>query len=347
MMSRRPLHAFSLVELLVVIAIIGLLVALLLPAVQAAREAARCMQCANNLKQIALAVHNYESTNRRYPPSLGWNRQVGSLAGNWSALARVLPYIEELNLYNQVDFKIGYDDAFLSDGTKLATMRIAPFLCPSEPNDVLHTDDGEPDTFPANYGVNMGPWRIYNPVDNTPGLGSFHPNAYFRPANFTDGLSKTLLAVEVKTYTPVFRSGLAAATLSNPPDVAELCGLGDTGGDDETSPGMGVSLQDNLGHDEWVDGKCHQTGVTTTFTPNSVVPCTYNGVNYDVDFASGREGATLTTPVNAAITARSYHSGLVNAAMMDGSVRTLSDAIELTVWRALSTRAGGETVDAD
>jgi prepilin-type N-terminal cleavage/methylation domain-containing protein/prepilin-type processing-associated H-X9-DG protein len=346
-MSRRLPPGFSLAELLVVIAIVGLLVALLLPAVQAAREAARRMQCANNLKQIALAVHTYEGANRSNPPSLVWNRQVGSLAGNWSALARVLPYIEELNLYNQVDFRIGYDDAFLANGTKLATMRIAPFLCPTEPNDVLHTDNGQPDTFPTSYGVNMGPWRIYNPVDNTPGLGSFHPNAYFRPSSFTDGLSRTLLAVEVKTYTPLFRSGAAAAILSNPPDVAALCGLGDTGGDDETSPGMGVSLQDNLGHDEWVDGKCHQTGVTTAFTPNKVVPCTFNGVNYDIDLASGREGATLITPVNAAITARSYHSGLVNAAMMDGSVRAVSDTIELTVWRALSTRAGNETVDAD
>ncbi|MBI3838202.1 MAG: DUF1559 domain-containing protein [Planctomycetia bacterium] len=342
-----PRNAFTLVELLVVIAIIGILVALLLPAVQAAREASRRTQCTNHLKQIALAVHNYQTSHRVFPPSFCWNRKLDNLGGNWSALARTLPYLEEANLFGSIDFTRGYDDAVLSDGTRLAIKRIAPFVCPSDPNDTLHVDDeNEPDTFPNNYAVNMGPWRIYNPSDNSSGQGAFHPNAFFSPARFTDGLSKTLLAADVKSYTPLFRSGAAAAKLSIPPEVGALCGLGDNGADDETSPGMGLNLQQNVGHVEWVDGKSHQTGFTTTFAPNSVVPCHYNGFHYDIDLASGREGASLSEPINAAITARSYHPGIVNAAMMDGSVRSVDDGIELQVWRALSTRAGGEVLGA-
>ncbi len=335
---RRPLHGFTLVELLVVIAVVGVLVALLLPAVQSAREAARRSQCQNNLKQIALAVHNYELTNRVYPPTYCAPLPGGPKSGGWSALARVLPYMEEQGFYGLIDFNVSYGAIVLEDGTKIATKRIAPYLCPSEMNDVMKTNSkGVGENYPANYAFNMGPWRLYNPLDNTPGLGTFHANARFRPAHITDGLSHTLMLAEIKTFTSLFKSSLAAAALDSPPDAASLCGLADGG-----MHSMGPLLQNNSGHSEWVDGKCTHAGFTTTFIPNTLVSCTYQGATYDVDLVSSREGATPPTIVNGALTARSYHQGIVNAAMMDGSVRTVDDAIELTAWRALSTRAGGE-----
>ncbi len=331
--------AFTLVELLVVIAIIGILVALLLPAIQAAREAARRTQCGNNIKQIALAVHNFEVTNKVFPPSLLWSRVLGNEGGNWSGLARVLPYMEELTLFRNIDFKQSYDDVYLKDGTKLATIRVAPFMCPSEPNDIMHMDDDEPDTYPGNYGLNMGTWLVYDPGKSVGGLGAFFPNARLKHSSFTDGTSKTVMLAEVKAYTPYFRnSGKATPTI--PSDPNDICGLG---GDAK----MGPSLQDNEGHSEWVDGKVQHTGFTTVFAPNTTVLCDNGDMKHDVDFTNQREGTSLTVATYAAITARSHHAGLVNVALMDGSVRQIANEIAINVWRALSTRAGNEMLPQD
>ena len=103
---------------------------------------------------------------------------------------------------------------------------------------------------------------------------------------------------------------------------------------------MGPDLMDNTGQTEWADGLCQQSGFTTTFTPNTVVPYRLDGITYDVDFNSQQEGRSVTQPTYAAVTARSYHPGLVNAVFMDGSVRAISDSITVDVWRALGTRAG-------
>lgn len=335
----RP--GFTLVELLVVIAIVGALVGLLLPAVQAAREAARRSSCQNNLKQIALAVHSYEGTNRVYPPTFCAPLPGGPKSGGWSALARVLPYLEESGFYGLIDFNVSYGSIKLPDGTKIATTRIASYLCPSETNDVAKTNaSGVGENYPANYAFNMGPWRIYSPLDNKPGLGTFHANARFRPAHVTDGLSHTLMLAEIKAFTSLFKSSSAAAALDSPPDAASLCGLADPG-----THSMGPLLQNNSGHSEWVDGKCSHAGFTTAFGPNTVVSCSYKGSTYDVDLISSREGATPAVMVNGALTARSYHQNVVNAAMMDGSVRAVDDEIDLAMWRALSTRSGCEVVE--
>jgi prepilin-type N-terminal cleavage/methylation domain-containing protein/prepilin-type processing-associated H-X9-DG protein len=337
---KRP--AFTLVELLVVIAIVGVLVALLLPAVQSARESARRTQCVNNLKQIALGVQNYADTKRSYPPSFCQSRDLAIKSGGWSALARILPYLEEGSLFQFIDFNVSYNNTFMPDGSRLAITRIAPYICPSEANDVLHvSSSGSPDTYPANYVFNMGPWRIYNPLDNTPGQGVFHPNARFQPAHILDGLSKTLMASEAKMYTSIYSSSATAATLAVPPDAPTLCAIADP-----PTSGIGPDLQKNTGHCEWTDGKCTHAGFTTAFVPNTAVTCAYNGQAYDVDLVSSREGKSPPVIINGALTARSYHSGMVNAAMMDGSVHAIADTIDLTIWRALSTRNGAEPTDS-
>lgn len=327
---------FTLVELLVVIAIIGVLVGLLLPAVQAAREAARRMQCANNLKQIGLALHNYESTYRTFPPSYVVMRgTTAPVGGQWSALARILPYFEQNNLHGLINFDLPY-----SIQVNVATTRIASYLCPSEPNDVVRVNPstGIPRDYPANYVFNFGSWQIYDPRNGTGGDGVFFPNSRTTHGNLTDGTSNTLGVSEAKAYTPYLRN-TSADPGPNPPSAATFAtGL--------TGDGccIGTSLQLNTGHTEWADGLCQQSGFTTTFGPNAQIPYTVAGKLYDIDFVSWREGTTLTRVTYAALPARSFHVGIVQAALMDGSVRSISSNIDLQVWRALGTRSGGEIV---
>ncbi len=324
--TQRP--GFTLVELLVVIAIIGLLVALLLPAVQAAQEAARRSACVNNLTQIGLALHNFENVNRVFPPSYG-----GHIGTDWSAQALLLPYLEQGNVYENIDFRESYEDVLLPDGTRLSGQRIPVYICPSElrAEPRLDSSTGQPEYFPINYGFNVGVWFVYNPVARQGGDGAFRPFTVTRVAEFVDGLSNTLAAADVKAYTPYYRN----AGLTPPPqtigDVAEICAL--TG-----------QFKSNSGHTEWVDGRAHQAGLTAMFTPNTRVPCVVGGTTYDVDWTNQQEGTSDTVPTYAAVTARSYHPGIVNALMMDGAVRPVSDQVQISVWRALATRAGNEVI---
>ena len=106
--------------------------------------------------------------------------------------------------------------------------------------------------------------------------------------------------------------------------------------------GYGGDFKSNSGHTEWVDARVHQTGITTTFPPNTKVLYTSGGTTYDIDFNSMREGQTATGITYAAVTSRSYHTGGVNVLLMDGSVRFIRDGVTLQTWRGLGTPAGGE-----
>jgi len=335
----RARRGFTLVELLVVIAIIGVLVALLLPAVQAAREAARRSSCTNNLKQLALAFHNYELSNRGLPPNFCWNRDLVNKGGGWSGFARALPYLEDENLYRSIDFTLPYSGQLLPNGAKLMTARVSVLVCPAEANDMPKVDaTGAATSYPVNYGMNLGPWLVYNPATNKGGTGAFYPNHSMRMREFTDGLGHTVMLSEVKMFTSIFRN-TATAMSASPPDVAsDVCGFGGTAK-------AGPNPSDNGAHGEWVDGKSFETGVTSTFPPNTPVPCASGGVTYDVDFISQTEAGSATVPTYSVLTSRSYHVNGVNAAMMDGSVRSVNNDIDPSLWRALSTRAGNEVVE--
>ena len=317
-------RAFTLVELLVVIAIIGVLVALLLPAVQAAREAARRMSCTNNIRQLALAMHNYESANKKFPPQI----MLGKNQAIWSPQARILPYIEQGNLFASIDFKQDYGSILLN-GQRLASLRVPALLCPSEMRDEMRLKNGDPYHYPLNYGVNCGVWKVFDPTDQSGGSGAFFPNSGLGTRNFGDGLSNTLMLAEVKGWTPYYRDGKSGtATPANDPD--EICSLKG-------------NFKTESGHTEWVDGRTHQAGFTATFTPNTKVLCTEDNQPQDVDWNNSRIGKSDTDVTYAAVTSRSYHSGnVVNIARMDGSADTIHSDIDLTLWQAMATRDGGE-----
>jgi prepilin-type N-terminal cleavage/methylation domain-containing protein len=339
MRTFMPKHrnAMTLVELLVVIAIIGALVGLLLPAVQAAREAARRMQCSNNLKQIALACHNYQSAFQKFPPSAILDLSVTSTGnnGSWGVHGRILPYLEQANVYETVDLSLAWDNQKSIDGLKIPT-----FGCPSDPgtDHVRVFDDDRPSLYPTTYGFNFGQWFVFNPANRKGGDGMFYPNSFLSFRDCLDGTSQTLLVGEVKAWTPYQRNG-------GPPSTAMPRNQDEV----EVIVASGAQFKDT-GHTEWPDGRVHHTGFTVTLTPNSKVKFANAGqLHQQMDFNSWQEGKNgiAGNPTYAVITSRSYHAGLVNVAKLDGSVSAVTESIDLNLWRALGTRNGHEVVQGE
>ena len=325
---------FTLIELLVVIAIIAILIALLLPAVQQAREAARRIQCKNHLKQLGLAIHNYADANRLLPPGAAVDLSVTSTGnnGSWGVHGRILPYLEQGSLYHKVDLSIAWDFQSAIDGLKIAV-----YACPSDPNSdrIRDPGGGKVKLYPTTYGFNYGRWFVFDPSGGRGGDGAFFPNASLSFAAFTDGTSNTLLVAEVKGFQAYNRNG-------GPPNTA----MPQTVADVQAAAASGTDFKKDTGHTEWPDGRVHHAGVTVTLAPNTVVPYTVAGVTYDVDYNSWQEARSGRngSPTYAVITSRSYHEGIVNVALMDGSVRSISENIDLGIWRAVGTRNGQEVV---
>jgi len=333
----KYVRGFTLIELLVVIAIIAVLVALLLPAVQQAREAARRTSCKNNLKQLGLAVHNYQTAHRVFPPGAAVNTNLTSTGnnGSWGVHGRLLPFLEQGNTYDQVDLTTAWDFQAAIDGLKIDV-----YSCPSDPLAGQPRDpgSGKVNLWPTTYGFNYGTWFVFDPISGRGGNGMFYPNAKLSFRDATDGSSNTLLAAEVKAWTPYTRNGGPAST-SIPQTVADAQAA--------IATGTSFKLNPATGHTEWPDGRVHHTGVTVTFTPNTNIThndgtTTYEHVDYN-SWQEGRDGQN-GSPTYAIITSRSYHTGIVNALLLDGSTRSISENIDLSIWRGLGTRAGGEVL---
>jgi prepilin-type N-terminal cleavage/methylation domain-containing protein/prepilin-type processing-associated H-X9-DG protein len=314
----RP--AFTVIELLVVIGIIGLVVSLTLPAVQSSREAARRASCVNHLKQIGLAVQNYESDVGCFPPWMTWRAPLGPGA---SAHSMLLPHLEQASLYNAINFQVppmGIGSLAPGQPNHTAAVQVVEtFVCPS---DALA---GVQPYGSNNYRVNTGLCGLCPSPTGEYYDGAFTPRGT-RPAEFTDGLSNTL-AVSEKLV-----SGLGAYDPAR--DWLAL--------DPRYLPDQGL-----LPWSEWLAVCSSQT--TITRTPDAAGATWLIGGAWFTSFFSGAPPNTsipdcgvsynLGTGVFAA---RSAHPGGVNAALADGSVRFVSSGIDPNIWRALGTRRGGE-----
>ena len=311
-------HAFTLVELLVVIAIIGVLIALLLPAVQQAREAARRIQCTNNLKQLGLALHNYDAALGKFPPGgLGYPMV-------WSPQSQLLPYVEQGNLQDLLDFSKPPMTAFggPAQNEEAAKVTIDLLLCPSDKDKVPGSPYGGI-SYPASMGSGM------NDRNNTADDGS-NANA--------DGLIYSLSknsfrdVIDGTSNTVVFSEHLLGdGTDSAPPTgdyrfrVIELSTSTQTT-ESACTAGSAPKWSGQRGA-KWINGHLNDTLYNHWYGPNSHNPDCQNGYH---NFA-------LTS-------ARSQHPGGVQVCMVDGSARFVAETIDLAIWRAIATRAGGEVI---
>lgn len=316
--------AFTLVELLVVIAIIGILVGLLLPAVQAAREAARRMQCSNNMRQLMLGALNYESTYKRLPASrMSSTADKLGPANGLSVHARLLPYMEQTQIYDLIDFRFDFNHP---NNLTALNSKVATFVCPSDPAAAVQTANQGAQN---NYYVNSGTiplWQRTTAATWIPQIpdwdGVFYRDSFLKLASITDGLSNTAGLSERLT-------GDFSQTQSSPRTDTFQPGTSPITADQAYSDCMAITVTDiskqgfsNIGA-PWLRGYHSTSEYYHIATPN------------------GR--SCMYPPGRIMTTANSQHSGGVNLALVDGSVRFLGNTVDMATYRAVGTRSGGET----
>jgi len=342
---------FTLIELLVVIAIIAVLISLLLPAVQSAREAARRAQCVNNLKQIGLGMHNYESGNSCLPQGMR-----GCCWGSW--LITVLPYVEQqqlFNAWNSMGNNSGAAGTF--DGQlryagvcniTVTSARVNAFMCPSDPNNLLKTGIGQTiggirfDVTSQNYVVNFG-------------------NITMQQGSVVNGTFQPVFVDPDQGNIQIPFSGAPFGDVGSPrPDIAAGAGQGAVGGvvtfgqipdglsntmlTSETLVGQSGPTLDLRGFSHWA----YAANFSGLRTPNSRLPdwmqsagyCNFAAIRSNPPCIGGRGNLVIIGP-------RSKHPGGVNVGMADGSVKFMKDTVNPVVFRGLSSTKGGEVISAD
>ena len=338
MLKRR---AFTLIELLVVIAIIAVLIALLLPAVQQAREAARRTQCKNNLKQLGLALMKYESSLTTFPPNLVPGGNFNYSGGNWGVLAFLSPYLDQTPIYNLMNlnsptyastppYNIADPNNALAAGYK-----ISMFLCPSDVSRSLGGDYGVAALGPSNYCANMGSGLNTNAGVAANGSpynsdGVMFANSRIRIADITDGTSNTAcLSESVLGDAPTNQFGTGTIPVSAQKSYAYLTTYQSSLDDASCAAAMNWNVQDHRQF-LWYSGEIRNTSYNHYYAPNSLKwDCITNAFSFGYT-AIGWKAA------------RSLHVGGVHLLMCDGSVRFVSNNVDLNTWRSLSTRAGAE-----
>ncbi|MDG3004452.1 DUF1559 family PulG-like putative transporter [Paludisphaera mucosa] len=340
-MSHEKRRAFTLIELLVVIAIIAVLIALLLPAVQSAREAARRSQCVNNLKQLGLAVENYEGSNGALPPT-GLSPWPGSdvLDAHFSMKLRILPFMEQQALFNACNIVLSsYVDTGRTENWTVGHTRVAGLVCPSDQN------DGWDDQVAASYANNLGRNRYYNDwASDGPSwwLGSDGGlNKIVTLAKIVDGTSTTAIFSEVLKGTG---RGIGSGSRDGRHMLYQAPNLGirDFAGDVDANfklfqacRNQGTVRAWDYKGERWIQGDAARGGGYHHIATPNQKSCALDG-----NWGPNRNADSIIAP-------SSNHNGGVNMLFLDGSVKFIKDSINYQTWAALGTREGGEVISGD
>ena len=319
--TRKQRNAFTLVELLVVIAIIGILIGMLLPAVQQVREAARRTQCANNMRQLALAAHSHESTFEHFP-----SPAAGSLEG-YSLLAKTLPYVEQVNLFNQLDFRqdlltgLPWRPDINPFYVDLVGQEIPMLECPSDGGNQFLEENG---TIWAgsNYFGNSGTGTGVLYVTSQPTDGVFWRGAQTEFRHLDDGSSNTVLFTE----TLFGLRGTTSELIDPQRQQARVRGGAPGSITAEDLVNLTPTAYEGRRAGQWIRNLPYHGMMNAFFLPNDDRP----DYAFHGDSMSG---------------ARSNHPGGVNISLCDGSTTFVNELVKLQVWRNLFNRRDGEVLE--
>jgi len=337
MKNRR---GFTLIELLVVIAIIAVLIGLLLPAVQSAREAARRSQCVNNLKQLGLAINTYRASNGCIAPS-GYAGTANPIPQSFSMKARLLPHMEQMAIYNAINWT---QTAYMGNATDFAndtaaSAQIANFNCPSDQN------PGSPDAFsaPSSYPNTAGKNRYYNQWECDGTAWYIGTDANLKRiqsiASITDGTSNTAAFSE---FVKGMGRGITAGQSKNGRHMFYTSAtlVSTFFGQPDPNRSHAIDCRDNATTmiwdykgERWISHEAGRGGAYHHIQTPNQKSCGYNNGS--------------TTTIDNITTASSNHSGGVNVLFWDGSVKFIKDSINYLNWFAIGTKAGGEVVSSD